>query len=238
MMLASRRLRFGSALCALCALAVLASGCQPKAPAGYGSAEALVRALRDAGAVVEASDLTAPSAFGAPSAETWQVNAAPVFIYQFSDEARVREVSAAIDRQGRTVAGLPLPWSDQLSLWASGRVLVAYEGTDGGLILLLSGLLGDPLTVPTEIPQDPYPPAVTAALLTWAESLGIDPAAVEVVGYAPAEWASSCLGLAHAGEACAEVITPGWIVELRSGDQTGTAHTDDLGLQVRLAPGG
>jgi hypothetical protein len=157
-------------------------------------------------------------------------------MYEFNDESQVRDLLAGMDRQARTVAGLPLPWSEQLSLWASGRVLVAYEGTDGGLILLLGGLLGDPLTVPTEIPQDPYPPAVTAALLTWAESLGIDPAAVEVVGYAPAEWASSCLGLAQAGEACAEVMTPGWVVELRSGDQTGTAHTDDVGLQVRLAP--
>ena len=234
MMLASQRLRFGRAVCML---AVLVSACQPKAPQGYGSAEALTRALRDAGAAVEASDVTPPAAFAEASAQTWRVNGSLVSVYEFPEASQVRDLAANIDRQARTIAGLPLPWSEQLSLWASGRVLVAYEGTDGGLILLLSGLLGDPLTVPTEIPQDPYPPAVTAALLTWAESLGIDPAAVEVVGYAPAEWASSCLGLAHAGEACAEVITPGWIVELRSGDQTGTAHTDDLGLQVRLAPG-
>ena len=235
MTLATRRLHFGSVLWVL---ALLVSACQPKAAQGFGSAEALTRALRDAGAAVEQSDVTPPAAFAAASAQTWLVNGGPVSIYEFTKESQVRDLSAGIDRQARTIAGLPLPWSEQLSLWASGRVLVAYEGTDGGLILLLSGLLGDPLTVPTEIPQDPYPPAVTAALLTWAESLGIDPAAVEVVGYAPAEWASSCLGLAQAGEACAGVITPGWIVDLRSGDQTGTAHTDDLGLQVRLAPGG
>ena len=233
MKLSTRRLRFG---CGLWVLALLVSACQPKAPQGLGSAEALTRALRSAGAAVEQGDVAAPAAFASASAQSWRVNDGLVFIYEFNDESQVRDLLAGMDRQARTVAGLPLPWSEQLSLWASGRVLVAYEGTDGGLILLLGGLLGDPLTVPTEIPQDPYPPAVTAALLTWAELLGIDPAAVEVVGYAPAEWASSCLGLAQAGEACAEVMTPGWVVELRSGDQTGTAHTDDVGLQVRLAP--
>lgn len=235
MSLSTGRLRFG---CALGVLALLVSACQPKAPQGFGSAEALTRALREAGAVVEQSDVAAPEAFAAASAQTWRVNDGLVVIYEFTDESQVRDLSAGMDPQARTVAGRPLPWSEQLSLWASGRVLVAYEGTDGGLILLLRGLLGDPLTVPTEVPQDPYPPAVTAALLTWAASLGIDPAAVEVVGYAPAEWASSCLGLAQAGEACAEVITPGWVVELRSGDQAGTAHTDAVGLQVRLAPEG
>lgn len=235
MTLVTRRLSFGRALWVL---AALVSACQPKAPQGYGSAEALTRALRDAGAEVEQSDVAAPAAFAAGSAQTWRVNGGLVHIYEFNNESQVRDLSAGIDRQARTIAGLPLPWLQQLSLWASGRVLVAYEGMDGGLILLLSGLLGDPLTVPTEIPQDPYPPAVTAALLAWAESLGIDPAAIEVVGYAPAEWASSCLGLAGDGEACAEVITPGWIVDLRNGDQAATAHTDELGLQVRLALGG
>ena len=234
MTLVTRRLRFGRVLWVL---AALVSACQPKAPQGYGSAEALTRALSNAGAAVEQSDVTPPAAFAAVSAQTWRVNGSPVYIYEFTEESQVRDLSAGIDRQARTVAGLPIPWSEQVSLWASGRVLVAYEGTDGGLILLLSALLGDPLTVPTEIPQDPYPPAVTAALLAWAESVGIDPAAVEVVGYAPAEWASSCLGLAQAGEACADVITPGWVVDLRSGDQAGTAHTDGLGLQVRVAPG-
>jgi len=231
----TRRLRLGSVLWAL---AVLAGACRATGPQGYGSAEALARALRDAGAAVEQGDVTPPAAFAEASAQAWQVNGSPVSIYEFAEESRVHELSAGIDRQARTMAGLPLPWSEQLSLWASGRVVVAYEGTDGGLILLLSGLLGDPLTVPSELPQDPYPPAITAALLAWAESLGIDPATVEVVGYAPAEWASSCLGLAQAGEACADVITPGWVVDLRSGDQNGTAHTDDLGLRVRLAPGG
>jgi hypothetical protein len=231
-------LRRGRYRCALGVLALLVSACLPQAARGYGSAEALARALRDAGAAVEQSESTPPAAIGAASAQAWRVNGSPVSIYEFSEQAQVQDLTAHIDRQARTMAGLPMPWSEQLSLWASDRILVAYEGTDGGLILLLSGLLGDPLTVPTEIPQDPYPPAVTAALLAWAESQGVDPAAVEVVGYAPAEWASSCLGLAKDGEACAGVITSGWIVSMRSGVQTGTAHTDDLGLQVRLVPDG
>lgn len=230
-----RALRFG---CALGLLALTISACRPQAPQGFESAEAFERALRDASAAVEPSDAMPPQAFPEASAQSWRVNGGLVSIYEFTDASRVRELTAGIDRQARTMAGLPLPWSDRVSLWASGRVLVAYEGTDGGLILLLSGLVGDPVTVRTEIPQDPYPPAVTAALLAWAESLSLDPAAVEVIGYAPAEWASSCLGLAAAGEACAEGITPGWIVELRSGEWTGTAHTDELGLQVRLASGG
>lgn len=231
-MLGIRWLRLG------CILIVLLVACQPQAPQGYASARALSRALQEAGAPVEDTAMLAPPAFEAQSAQAWLVDDDVVYVYEFSEAQRVREVASSIDREGRTFAGEPLPWSEQVSLWSSGNVLVAYEGTDGGLILLLSGLLGDPLTVPTEIPQGPYPPAVTAALLAWSEALAIDPAMIEVVSYSQAEWASTCLGLPAAGEACAGVVTPGWQVELRSGDRTVTVHTDELGLQVRLAADG
>ncbi len=93
------------------------------------------------------------------------------------------------------------------------------------MLLLLNGLLGDPLTAQPEGPEEPYPPAVAAAMVAWAESQDVDPADVEVVGYAAAEWLDGCLGLPAAGESCAPGTVRGWVVELRAGEGLGVgAH--------------
>ncbi|MCJ7677988.1 MAG: hypothetical protein MUO35_09735 [Anaerolineales bacterium] len=219
-------------------LALVIGACQPKGDDGYPSAQALTAALRQAGASVEAGEGTPPAVLDAERAEVLQVDGEVVYVYAYASTADAERMASAIAPDGRSIGGVPLAGNEHVMAWSSARVVVVYPGTDGGLILLLGGLLGDPLTLPTDSPQEPYPPAVTAALLAWAGSLGIEPTSVEVVGYNTAEWPDACLGLPAPGETCAAVAVAGWVVELRSGQHSAAAHTDELGLQVRLAPGG
>ncbi len=218
-------------------LLILLSACQPRVEDGVASTQSLTAALRQAGATVEDSAIVAPAGFDARAARTFQVNQGRVYVYEYAGADEAQAVAARLAPDGLSLSGTPLPWEGRVSAWRAGKILVVYPGTDGGLVLLLSGLLGDPLTAQPEGPEEPYPPAVAAALVAWAESQGLDPAGVEVIGYTAAEWLDGCLGLPTSGESCAPGAVRGWVVDLRAGELSGSAHTDELGLQVRLVPG-
>jgi hypothetical protein len=112
-------------------------------------------------------------------------------------------------------------------------LLVLYAGLDGGTVLLLSGLLGDPLTAEAPEVDEPYPPAVLAAIGTLAERSGTAPGSIQVARYEAVEWSDSCLGLPQPDEACAEAITPGWLIILRIGTDEHEFHSDELGQALR-----
>jgi hypothetical protein len=152
-----------------------------------------------------------------------------VYEYASSDER------AAVSERLDPAAALPEGTSGQgpPNLWATGRLIVVYVGSDGGLILLLSGLLGDPLTAPNTGVDEPYPPAVLAAMQALAEQLGREPSEIRVVSYQEAEWPDGCLGLAAEGESCAQALTPGWQVILAADGVEVELRTDLYGSQVR-----
>jgi hypothetical protein len=50
------------------------------------------------------------------------------------------------------------------------------------------------------------------------------------------QWPNSCLGLAKPDEFCAQMITPGWRVEVSDGKQSWIYRTDQRGKTVRLEP--
>jgi hypothetical protein len=218
-------------------LGIWIAACQPRAEGGFASSQSLTAALRQAGATVEGTAIVAPPGFDARAARTLQVNQGLVYVYEYAGAEEAQAVAARLAPDGLSLSGTPLPWEGRVSAWQADRILVVYPGTEGGLVLLLNGLLGDPLTAQPEGPEEPYPPAIAAAMVAWAESKGLDPAGVEVIGYTAAEWLDGCLGLPTSGESCAPGAVRGWVVELRAGELSGSAHTDDLGLQVRLAPG-
>jgi hypothetical protein len=210
---------------------VLLTACASQAGPRLETVDDVLGALEDAGAVIAETAILAHPGLGAPG-QVWQVNRSLVQITEFESEAARQAVSDRLSPDGLTLDGQPLVWSDRPHLWAIGRVIVAYEGMDGPTILLLSGLLGDPLT--TQPGADaPYPPAVTAAISALADDLAIDPAMVEVVSFEEAEWPDACLGAAGPGEACAEVVTPGWRVILQASGETYELHTDLIGSDVR-----
>ena len=212
-------------------ITTLLTACAPLAGPHIKTADDVLSALEEAGATVAETEMLALPTLGGVG-HVWQVNRSIVQITEFESEAARQEVSEQISPDGLSLSGRPLVWSDRPQIWAIGRVIVTYVGTDGPTIVLLSGLLGDPLT-PQEGMDAPYPPAVTAAIAALAEESGIDPALVQVVSFEEVEWPDACLGAPRPGEGCAEVVTPGWRVTLRAGDETVEVHTDEVGMEVR-----
>jgi len=197
------------------------------------TADDLVAVLRDAGmAVVETTEAGVPG-FGVP-AQMFQVDQAVVQVYEYVNvEARIA-ISQTISPDGEAVDGTAIVWPDRPKFWATGRLIVVYTGTDGGVILLLSGLLGDPITWSSTLVDEPYPPAVTAAIQYISYSLNVEPAGVEVLSIEAVDWPDSCLGLPEAVEECIKVITPGWLIIMRVEGQIYQVSTDQFGKDVRL----
>lgn len=77
------------------------------------------------------------------------------------------------------------------------------------------------------------PDDVAAAL---ASELGVLPEAMTVVSVEAVEWNDACLGVAEAGQMCAQVITPGYRIVVEVGGEQFTYHTDSGGNAVLLAP--
>ncbi|MCC6191948.1 MAG: hypothetical protein IT318_23205 [Anaerolineales bacterium] len=61
------------------------------------------------------------------------------------------------------------------------------------------------------------PPAAQAALEALAAALGLPAGQIQVLSVEAVEWPDGCLGLSLPGQACAEAIVPGYLVELRAG---------------------
>jgi hypothetical protein len=192
----------------------------------------LILALSDAGAWVARSGELPAGVFGVPG-ESLMVDGVAVACYEYLDVAARQSVAQAISPDGARIAGQPIAWRDRPHIWSTGRLLVVYEGTDGPTVLLLAAVLGNPITSPGPAQEEPYPPAVTAAISALALDLGIAPGEVEVLDFSEGQWPDACLGLAGPGEVCAMVITPGWRISLRAEGRDFAARTDMLGGLVR-----
>lgn len=76
--------------------------------------------------------------------------------------------------------------------------------------------------------------ATEFALADLQRRLGVDAEAVVVDDIEFAEWPDSCLAAAEEGEACAQVITPGFVIVFEAGGDQYEYHAD-LNGNVRLA---
>jgi hypothetical protein len=228
--------RFEHLLCYVFLVSIWLASCRSGAPPverKIETADDLVAALGDAGrAVIETTEAGIP-AFGVP-ARMLQVDQTIVQVYEYVNvEARIA-ISQTISPYGEAVDETVMVWPDRPKFWATGRLIVIYNGTDGGMILLLSGLLGDPLAWSSTLVDEPYPPAVTAAIQYIAYSLNVEPARVEVLNIEAVDWPDSCLSLPEPVERCVEVITPGWHIFLWVEGQIYQVSTDQFGEDVRL----
>jgi len=216
-------------------LVAVAGACTtPAEPEGprIDSVEDLVAALREAGEEV-AETGTAATAGSLAGGQELSVGGERVLAFEFeSVAAREAATTAWMEDEAEGLSSTDAV----LSVWARGRIFVVYRGFDGGLVALLSGLLGDPLTLPQGALIEPYPPAVAAAIGWLAESIDTDPGQVAVLEYTPADWPDSCLGLSGPGEACLQVITPGWRVVLQAGGVEYALRTDEFGTVIRAEP--
>ncbi len=76
--------------------------------------------------------------------------------------------------------------------------------------------------------------AINAALADAEGLFGVDESEIVVESAAFQEWSNSCLDAAAEGEACAEVITPGFVIVIEVEGPHYEYHTD-LNGNVRLA---
>jgi len=89
-------------------------------------------------------------------------------------------------------------------------------------------------TPPRKPPPPPPKPdeAIQACLRDARKRFGSGPFKVEFVEFK--KWSSSALGCGGPGMASAQVITPGWLIEVSGGGQNGDYHTDRDGSRVKI----
>jgi hypothetical protein len=207
----------------------------PAPPPSIEDAQDLIEVLRGAGVAVQPTAAMADPAFGG-SGRVLQIGSQSVQVYEYASVEEREAVSLAIS-SGLSPSGKgELPPQAATAVWAAGRLIIAYAGSDGGTNLLLQALLGDPITLAPEVVDEPYPAAVPAVLAEAAALLGVAPNAIEVIGLEEATWPDSCLGLPRPGERCAEGELPGWSVEVRGKGVQARFRTDLPGEVVRLEP--
>jgi hypothetical protein len=95
---------------------------------------------------------------------------------------------------------------------------------------------------PTPTPEvfQPLPPeerAFAAARAALAAELGVDELTISLEEVTPQEWTDSCLGLGGPAESCLQVITPGYRLLLRAGDELYEVRTNLDASAVRIARG-
>jgi hypothetical protein len=197
----------------------------------YESIADLLSALADAGAEVVTISLNSPL-FDVDS-RVVMLNGEKSELYEFENvderERGVIHLQALLEDDWKDTA-------DELSsarIWSHDRLIVVYFGRDGGTILLLSGLLGDPLQKPALAEDEPYPPAVPAAIHALAEAKGEDPSLIQVLSYTFVVWSDGCLEYPHPDEDCTQALTSGWRILLQLGDQEIEIHSDEMGGKIR-----
>lgn len=213
----------------LLVLAMLNSCSSPTVPTArpIDSVDELRQALIAAGVevvVLESQESVLPGV----EVQNWEVSAEPIYVFSSAEPVDGERIQEALVQMG-VIAGQA---EQEFQIWEHTPFLVVYPGSEGGVVLLLSGLLGDPNTRQLSGPDEPYPPAVSAAQHKLAEELGLAPTAVEVVDYEDVLWPDSCLGVEREGQVCAQVETPGWRIRLKANGEMHVVHSDAIGQQI------
>lgn len=99
------------------------------------------------------------------------------------------------------------------------------------LALTACGLMGTPDAGPAIELPDGVETTVKEAL---SARTGVPVDEIEIVAVQQKDWPDACLGLAEEGEACAQVITPGWKIKLRAGGEAYVLHTDEDADAIRM----
>lgn len=243
-------------------LAACAPATPPPLPeTGIGTPTVVIETYAEFFAALQATDADVEATgqvqqpFFPVAGQAIRVDGAEVQVFEFQDEATRRAVSDPIIATGELAGPTVVEWVGQPNFWAEGRLIVLYIGEDMALIDLISDILGTPITLtpvpgappaavtPPEVTPDASvtpgtsddlpPAAVISALFQLARELGVSTDQIEIVSMGQSDWPDACLGLAAPGEACAQVITPGWQVIVEVGGQQYEVRTDDTGQVVR-----
>jgi hypothetical protein len=92
-------------------------------------------------------------------------------------------------------------------------------------------LPANPTISPSELPA-----AIQAAINQLSSATGVSVQDVQILSTEQVDWPDACLGLPKAGESCAQVVTPGFRVNLQVNGQKYEFRTDKEGKIVRQVP--
>ena len=118
-------------------------------------------------------------------------------------------------------------------IWHGPGWYLAYAGRDGGVILFLSGLLGEPFQETPLALAEPFPPAVPRAMRKLADALNSSPSELTVLDFESMTWPDACLGIESTLDDCTPGAVTGWTVSLMLNDVRYEVHSDDAGEIVR-----
>lgn len=114
--------------------------------------------------------------------------------------------------------------------WYGGLALAMVAIALSACSVLLPGG-PEPLSTPGAPAS--IPPGAESAVRTatdaLAAELGVEASTVAVVSVESRDWADTSLGCPKPGVMYGQVLTPGWLVVLKTGDRTYDLHTDSTG---------
>lgn len=215
------------------AIAIASCTASQESADNFESVEGLVEILKNAGAVVRTGERIDQPTMKVVGQKIY-VDDEPIEVFEYATIEARQELASTISIEDGTIAGSTSPWPDNPTIWAIGHLIVVYDGHNGGTILLISGLLGDPLTYASPARDEPYPPAIVEAIGFLADQLSLDPGTIQVLDFIEVEWPNACLGAAVPDEVCAQVLTAGWSITLSVDDFLYELRTDDIGTQIRM----
>lgn len=163
-------------------------------------------------------------------------------VFQYPSEESRKNESRLISNDGSVIGNNQIHWIDPPIIWAAGKLIVIYTGTNETIIGAIGALMGEPIArgdISNDSGEQPleFPPAVMAAIEDLALKLGISESEIEVLSFEEINWADACLGLGRPDEACLQVITPGFLIKLMAMNTEYEYHTDQTGRNLRLAEG-
>lgn len=108
---------------------------------------------------------------------------------------------------------------------------LTYRTNETGAVIRLDTAASNlrPANLPTEI--------TNAVLQAAAQQLNVNSTALRIVRFNRETWSDACLGLSTPQTFCAEVIVPGWLVTVESGNQRLVYRTNEAGSLVKLDRG-
>lgn len=85
--------------------------------------------------------------------------------------------------------------------------------------------------------KDTIPPDVALNVQNQiSESLGVAVENIKIQNVEKMDWPNTCLGLPQGNEACAETVTPGWLLTFNINNQVYKYRVDSTGTVVRQEP--
>lgn len=200
-------------------------------PPEMGSLITLKESLVDSGVEIQRGG-RAPEDFMGFEGQVLLLDGEEIEVYEFQSGRERENVSNKVTVEGMVVDGEVIFWDIKPAIWGSGSLIVVYQGYDGGVFLLLSSLMGDPLTYEAPADDEPYPPAIVSAIRYLADDLMVDPALIQVLDFTGVAWPDACLGVPSPGEQCVQVLTPGWRVMMKVSGNVYELRTDYAGERV------